>query len=86
MLFLDIDGPLIPLGGPSNRPRRAHAVRPEGPSAPENPLLERLDPTVGPRLVALGCDMVWASTWMDDANEVVAPRIGLPRLPRWPRP
>ena len=30
--------------------------------------------------------MVWASTWMDDANEAVAPRIGLPRLPvvRWP--
>jgi hypothetical protein len=36
--------------------------------------------------MALGCDVVWASTWMDDANEAVAPRIGLPRLPvvRWP--
>ncbi len=30
--------------------------------------------------------MVWASTWMADANEEVAPRIGLPELPvvDWP--
>lgn len=89
VLFLDVDGPLIPFGSPGpppKRPQRANAVRPEGPSVPENPLLERLDSTVGPRLMALGCDVVWASTWMDDANEAVAPRIGLPRLPvvRWP--
>jgi len=31
--------------------------------------------------MALGCDLVWASTWADEANEAVAPRIGLPRLP-----
>lgn len=31
--------------------------------------------------MALGCDLVWASAWMDEANEAVAPRIGLPRLP-----
>lgn len=24
---------------------------------------------------------MWASTWADEANEAVAPRIGLPRLP-----
>lgn len=36
--------------------------------------------------MTLGCDVVWASTWMDDANEAVAPRLGLPMLPvvRWP--
>src|SRR3954464_13433167 len=36
--------------------------------------------------MALGCDLVWATTWMDEANEIVSPRIGLPRLPvaRWP--
>jgi hypothetical protein len=36
--------------------------------------------------MALGCDLVWATTWMDEANESVGPRIGLPRLPvvEWP--
>ncbi len=36
--------------------------------------------------MALGCHLVWASTWAEDANESVAPRIGLPRLPvvEWP--
>ena len=53
---------------------------------PGNPLLERLDPTVGPRRMARGCELGWASTWMDDANDAVAPRLGLPRLPvvGWP--
>ncbi|MFD6287930.1 HAD domain-containing protein [Streptomyces sp. NPDC060205] len=84
VLFLDIDGPLIPFGPSDGRfpgPAGPLASPPSG-----NPLLERLDPTVGPRLLTLGCDLVWASTWLDDANEVVAPRIGLPVLPvvRWP--
>lgn len=36
--------------------------------------------------MALGCHLVWASTWMEEANEAVAPRLGLPRLPvvEWP--
>jgi hypothetical protein len=36
--------------------------------------------------MALGCHLVWATTWTDEANEAVAPRIGLPRLPvvEWP--
>ncbi len=38
--------------------------------------------------MALGCDLVWATTWLEEANEVVSPRIGLPRLPvvEWPAP
>ena len=36
----------------------------------------------GPRLTALGCDLVWATTWMAEANESIAPRIGLPSLIR----
>ncbi|OMI89110.1 hypothetical protein BSZ07_13625 [Streptomyces sp. M1013] len=77
LLFLDIDGPLIPFGSP------VCAARPvdEG-----NPLLARLDPGVGARLSALGCDLVWATTWGEEANEAVAPRIGLPRLPVLDRP
>ncbi|MFE7029372.1 HAD domain-containing protein [Streptomyces sp. NPDC057621] len=80
VLFLDIDGPLIPFG-----PSAGGRPGPPASSASGNPLLGRLDPAVGPRLLALGCELVWASTWLDDANEVVASRIGLPALPvvRW---
>ncbi|GAB2938651.1 hypothetical protein GCM10027203_45120 [Nonomuraea fastidiosa] len=38
------------------------------------------------RLAALPCDLVWATTWEEEANAEIAPRIGLPRLPvvTWP--
>ncbi|MFC4331659.1 HAD domain-containing protein [Streptomyces andamanensis] len=82
LLFLDVDGPLIPFGS-SNAPPPAAAL-PAEPGG--NPLLDRLDPAIGPRLLALGCTLVWATTWMQDANETVAPLLGLPRLPvvQWP--
>lgn len=85
ILFLDVDGPLIPFG-PSPGRFQAPASRPGVFPDEGNPLLGRLDRAVGPRLMALGCDLVWASTWMEEANECVAPRIGLPRLPvvEWP--
>ncbi|WP_141583892.1 HAD domain-containing protein [Actinomadura sp. WMMA1423] len=82
LLFLDVDGPLIPFG-PGDHP----AYRPApSPHAGSNPLLARIDPAHGPRLRALPCELVWATTWMDDANECVAPILGLPRLPMvsWP--
>ncbi|MFZ4182030.1 HAD domain-containing protein [Streptomyces pseudogriseolus] len=75
LLFLDVDGPLIPFGSP-HPPPPAAAADDDG-----NPLLARLDPGVGARLPALGCSLVWATTWREEANEVVAPRLGLPRLP-----
>ncbi|MEU6670917.1 HAD domain-containing protein [Streptomyces sp. NPDC046727] len=86
LLFLDIDGPLIPFGPSRGRRRTVPPLASAESPAPGNPLLDRLDPTVGPRLTALGCDLVWATTWLDSANEVVAPLIGLPSLPvvRWP--
>ncbi|GHH90682.1 HAD domain-containing protein [Streptomyces capillispiralis] len=79
-LFLDVDGPLIPFGLSSGRPQAAAT------DASGNPLLTRLDPGLGSRLTALGCHLVWATTWMEEANEIVSPRIGLPRLPlvEWP--
>ncbi|MER6694761.1 HAD domain-containing protein [Streptomyces minutiscleroticus] len=87
LLFLDVDGPLIPFGSSSGHPQTAAAVSSPSPDQ-GNPLLERLDPGLGPRLLALGCQLVWATTWMEEANEVVSPRIGLPRLPvvEWPAP
>jgi hypothetical protein len=85
LLFLDVDGPLIPFGSASGRPP-AVAAHASPPVSHGNPLLTRLDPGIGARLLALGCDLVWATTWMDEANETVAPRIGLPKLPvpAWP--
>src|SRR5262245_23048564 len=76
LLFLDVDGPLIPFGG-----KPTSQAMPVG-----NPLLARLNPDHGRRLWALPCDLVWATTWMEDANTEIAPRLGLPELPvvAWP--
>lgn len=40
-----------------------------------------MDRTVGRRLLALGCELVWATAWMHDANQVIAPLLRLPPLP-----
>ncbi|MFJ9018595.1 hypothetical protein ACIRPU_01195 [Streptomyces sp. NPDC102259] len=75
----------IPFGTPSDHPQAATNSA-STPVDQGNPLLERLDPDIGARLLALNCRLVWATTWMERANEVVAPRIGLPNLPvaDWP--
>jgi hypothetical protein len=75
LVFLDVDGPLIPF-----RARPVRRGRSPG-DASGNPLVSRLDPDDGRRLLALGCHLVWATTWMAEANEVISPRLGLPRLP-----
>ncbi|WP_049564091.1 HAD domain-containing protein [Streptomyces sp. SBT349] len=87
LLFLDVDGPLIPFGAAHGR-YPTYAAGPGGREGDGNPLLSRIDPGHGPRLTALTCEIVWATTWMADANECVCPRIGLPRLPvvSWPEP
>ncbi|RVU27813.1 hypothetical protein EOT10_05880 [Streptomyces antnestii] len=92
LLFLDIDGPLIPFGGPPESyptyPLRGPGGAVDALGADLHPLLTRIDPAYGPRLAALPCEIVWATTWMDDANDCVAPLLGLPRLPvvDWPEP
>ena len=73
LLFLDVDGPLIPFRA---RPHANSSMPASG-----NPLIDRLDPADGRKLLALDCRLVWATTWMNDANDVVAPRLGLPTLP-----
>jgi hypothetical protein len=37
-------------------------------------------------LLALGCEPVWATAWMYDANDLIGPLIGLPELPVLPLP
>lgn len=76
LVFLDVDGTLIPFGGgvvgiPDS----------DGTAGGGNPLLDRLDPALGPRLLALRCELVWATTWMAQVNEEIAPKLGLPVLP-----
>jgi hypothetical protein len=79
LLFLDVDGPLLPFGGSQQRGLG------ESNAAPH---LARLRLEAGPRLARLPCTLVWATTWLDDANVEIAPRLGLPELPvvRWPEP
>lgn len=87
LLFLDVDGPLVPFGAePGTYP--VHATGLDSRDTAANPLLYRVDPAHGGRLAALGCRIVWATTWEDDANDLIAPLIGLPRLPvvHWPPP
>lgn len=79
LLFLDVDGPLLPFGG--SQPREAG----QGGAAPH---LARLRTEAGPRLAGLPCTLVWATAWLEDANTEIAPRLGLPELPvvTWPEP
>jgi hypothetical protein len=79
LLFLDVDGPLLPFG---DDPQRDLA------GTTSNSHLARLNPQIGPRLAALPCDLVWATTWGEEANIELAPRLGLPQLPvvNWPEP
>ncbi|MDQ0938793.1 hypothetical protein QFZ67_000498 [Streptomyces sp. V1I1] len=91
LLFLDVDGPLIPFGAAPQQYPDGYPTCPAGPEpweADSNPLLARINPKLGPRLTALPCDLVWATTWMAEANECIAPRIGLPELAVviWPEP
>jgi hypothetical protein len=50
------------------------------------PLRVWLNPEHGARLLALPYELVWATTWMHEANVWIAPRIGLPDLTvvTWP--
>lgn len=43
---------------------------------------------IGHQLAALPCELVWATTWEDEDNVEIGPRIGLPQLPvvSWPEP
>ena len=51
LLFLDVDGTLLPFATPAGPPATADG----------NPLLDGLNPAHGRWLLALGCDLIWAT-------------------------
>ncbi|MGW5531757.1 HAD domain-containing protein [Streptomyces xanthochromogenes] len=87
LLFLDVDGPLIPFGAESQQ-YPTYDVGPDLHGDCANPLLTRINPQHGAKLAALPCEVVWATTWMDEANECISPLLGLQRLAvvAWPEP
>ena len=87
LVFLDVDGTLVPFG--ADRPYPVYEAAHPLPETAVHPLLSRVAPALGVRLAelaALGCELVWATTWLDDANTCLAPWLGLPALPvvEWP--
>jgi hypothetical protein len=72
LVFLDIDGTIVPFGSTSR------AMQPVG---GDNPLLSRVDLQLMRRLVTLPAQLVWATTWMHAANDLLAPHVGWPPLP-----
>ncbi|WP_424214647.1 hypothetical protein ACN20G_22670 [Streptomyces sp. BI20] len=91
LLLIDVDGPLNPYAAkPQRRPAgyTTHRMRPTGWQHTPRPLRVWLDHGHGPRLLALAehYELVWATTWKEEANEWIGPHLGLPRLPviEWP--
>lgn len=85
LLLIDVDGPLNPYtANPNRRPEgyQTHRMRPSGWQQPwQKPLRVWLNPAHGPALQALPFDLVWCTTWAAEANEWIAPHLGLPSLP-----
>lgn len=79
LLFLDVDGTLLYNDGSTEFD--ASPINWQEWQSYRNPRLAGMDRTLGRRLLALGCELVWATAWMHGANEVIAPLLGLPSLP-----
>ncbi|MBM6405774.1 hypothetical protein JQN72_16140 [Phycicoccus sp. CSK15P-2] len=79
LLFLDVDGTLIPTAG-VRMPSRLGDWNTSW-QTPSNPHLTGIAASHGARLLQMDCEIVWASAWMHDADKVIAPILGLPQLP-----
>jgi len=80
LLFLDVDGTLIPYDG-SMLAESADVWAGQQEQANPNPNLGRINVALGPRLLALPAELRWATGWMHEANDVISPLLGLPQLP-----
>lgn len=86
-LLLDVDGPLNPYAAkPTRRPEgySTHRLAPKGFSM-RKPLRVWLNEQHGPMLTQFAeendCKIIWCTTWENDANTMIGPRIGLGSLP-----
>jgi hypothetical protein len=77
LVFLDVDGPLI-----RSPPARTVDVVPVPTRSPKRATLSWTGstPRMAGGLLGLGGQLVWATTWMADAKEIIPPRLGLPDL------
>ncbi|WP_405755269.1 HAD domain-containing protein [Streptomyces sp. NBC_00073] len=94
LLLIDVDGPLNPYAAQAQRRPQGystHRMRPTGWTEAESrkPLRVWLNHAHGAELLALArsYELVWATTWKDEANDWIGPQLGLPRLPYidWPQ-
>lgn len=75
VLLIDVDGVLNPFAARRTKPAfTMHQLA-------GYPV--RLNPAHGPALLAFAdrFDLVWATTWEDQANTLIGPILGLPKLP-----
>ncbi|MFD1930837.1 MULTISPECIES: HAD domain-containing protein [Nonomuraea] len=79
LLLVDVDGVLNPFGRPNGDFRRYLCT------IGADSYTVHLNVRHGARLMELALktrsELVWATTWEHSANEWIAPRVGLPRLP-----
>lgn len=80
VILLDVDGPLNPYN--AKMPLRGYKTYEMEPKLHDTTVHVKvaLNPAHGPALMATGAEIVWASTWEEQANEWIAPRIGLPSI------
>jgi hypothetical protein len=98
LLFIDVDGPLNPRANSAGRRPAGYQTHRLNPTIGPNNIrwtdLNRkllrvwLNPGHGAELLRLPFDLVWATTWEDEANEFIGPNIGLPTIPaiKWSDP
>ncbi|UED87181.1 HAD domain-containing protein [Streptomyces profundus] len=85
ILYLDIDGVLIPGPDDHGNPPSTHEIHHVTPSGYDKPVRIWLDPDHGPQLAALVADTgltpVWCTSWREDASRLIAPLLGLSEWP-----
>lgn len=82
-ILLDVDGPLNPYAAKATRRPEGYETHRAFPATGHPPKGYRLwlNPSHGPDLMALGGELIWATTWEFEADEWVGCHIGLPPLP-----
>jgi hypothetical protein len=79
IMLLDVDGPLNPYAAKANKRPEGYTVHRMTPTGWEdNPLHVWLNHSMGAQLKSLGYEIIWATTWAEDANEWISPNVGLP--------